>query len=105
MKKRLIICLFTITFITVCFSQQDSNLVSTKFYDKLKWRNIGPQRGGRSLGCTGTPGRPLEYYFGATGGGLWKTTDGGQTWAAVTDLSLIHILGKTSMNLIGTMHI
>lgn len=85
MKKRLFFCLFIIAFITVCFSQQDSNLVSSKFYDKLKWRNIGPQRGGRSLGCTGTPGRPLEYYFGATGGGLWKTTDGGQTWAAVTD--------------------
>jgi photosystem II stability/assembly factor-like uncharacterized protein len=51
----------------------------------MKWRNIGPNRGGRSLGCTGSPGRPLEYYFGATGGGLWKTTDGGQEWSAVTD--------------------
>jgi photosystem II stability/assembly factor-like uncharacterized protein len=57
----------------------------SKFFDKMKWRNIGPQRGGRSLGCTGSPGRINEYYFGATGGGLWKTTDGGQEWAAVTD--------------------
>lgn len=55
------------------------------FYEGLKWRNIGPNRGGRSLGCTGSPGRPDEYYFGATGGGLWKTTDGGQEWAPVTD--------------------
>jgi photosystem II stability/assembly factor-like uncharacterized protein len=57
----------------------------SKFYDKLKWRNIGPLRGGRSLGSSGSPGRPNEYYFGATGGGLWKTTDGGQEWASVTD--------------------
>ena len=51
----------------------------------MKWRNVGPLRGGRSLGATGSPGRPLEYYFGATGGGLWKTTDGGQEWLPVTD--------------------
>ena len=57
----------------------------SRFYDKMKWRNIGPNRGGRSLGCAGSPGRPNEYYFGATGGGLWKTTDGGQNWNAVTD--------------------
>jgi len=37
------------------------------------------------LGVMGSPGRKNEYYFGATGGGLWKTTDGGQEWAPVTD--------------------
>jgi photosystem II stability/assembly factor-like uncharacterized protein len=57
----------------------------SRFFNKMKWRNIGPQRGGRSLGATGSPGRPLEYYFGATGGGLWKTTDGGLEWFPVTD--------------------
>ncbi|MBK8515029.1 MAG: glycosyl hydrolase [Saprospiraceae bacterium] len=67
-----------------------------KYFDKMKWRNIGPQRGGRSLGCTGSPGRPFEYYFGATGGGLWKTTDGGQEWAPVTD-------GKISCSSIGAV--
>ncbi len=59
--------------------------VDSKYFDNLEWRNIGPYRGGRSLGCAGSPGRPNEYYFGATGGGLWKTTDGGNTWKAVTD--------------------
>ncbi|MBI3218176.1 MAG: glycosyl hydrolase [Bacteroidetes bacterium] len=59
--------------------------VDAKYFDKLKWRNIGPARGGRSLGSSGSPGRPNEYYFGATGGGLWKTTDGGQEWFPVTD--------------------
>jgi photosystem II stability/assembly factor-like uncharacterized protein len=54
-------------------------------WQALKWRNIGPNRGGRSIAVAGSAKRPLEYYFGATGGGLWKTTDGGQTWAPVTD--------------------
>ncbi len=51
----------------------------------LKWRNVGPARGGRSIAVAGSLARPQEYYFGATGGGLWKTTDGGLTWAPVGD--------------------
>ncbi len=54
-------------------------------FGNLEWRSIGPARGGRSLACSGSPGRRHEYYFGATGGGLWKTTDGGTTWRPVTD--------------------
>ncbi|PYT17849.1 MAG: glycosyl hydrolase [Acidobacteria bacterium] len=51
----------------------------------LRWRNIGPNRGGRSLAVAGSRSRRNEYYFGATGGGLWKTTDGGASWKPVTD--------------------
>jgi photosystem II stability/assembly factor-like uncharacterized protein len=51
----------------------------------LRWRNIGPLRGGRSIAVSGVRGRPREAYFGAVGGGLWKTTDGGTTWSPVTD--------------------
>ncbi len=54
-------------------------------YKAMKYRNIGPYRGGRSTGVAGSTSRKNEYYFGAVGGGLWKTTDGGQTWAPVTD--------------------
>ena len=50
-----------------------------------RWRNIGPDRGGRSIASSGVVGRPNEAYFGATGGGLWKTTDGGDTWIPITD--------------------
>lgn len=70
--------------------------VAPSFYANMEWRNIGPLRGGRSLGCAGSPGRPNEYYFGATGGGLWKTTDGGQNWAPVTD-------GKVSSSSVGAV--
>src|SRR5438067_10053553 len=51
----------------------------------LRWRSVGPNRGGRSLAVAGSTKRPLEYYFGATGGGLWKTADGGTTWRPMTD--------------------
>src|SRR5580704_14049443 len=54
-------------------------------FGALTWRSIGPPRGGRSITCAGSSSRPNEYYFGATGGGLWKTTDGGTTWRPVTD--------------------
>lgn len=51
----------------------------------LSYRNVGPNRGGRSIGASGSVQRSKEYYFGATGGGLWKTVDGGLTWRPVTD--------------------
>ncbi len=66
-------------------TQQPSFPVDPSFYANYEWRNLGPNRGGRSLGASGSPGRPNEYYFGATGGGLWKTTDGGTNWSPMTD--------------------
>jgi photosystem II stability/assembly factor-like uncharacterized protein len=59
--------------------------IDSSFFQGKAWRNIGPNRGGRSIAGTGIPGRPNEYYFGAVGGGLWKTVDGGTTWKPVTD--------------------
>ena len=53
--------------------------------ETLAWREVGPYRGGRSAAATGIPTQPLVYYFGATGGGVWKTTDGGQRWNNVSD--------------------
>ena len=51
----------------------------------LRFRNVGPHRGGRVAAVTGVRGQPLVHYMGATGGGVWKTTDGGSTWANVSD--------------------
>ena len=51
----------------------------SQILENMKWRNIGPDRGGRSLAVSGSSSRLNEYYFGAVGGGLWKTTDGGTT--------------------------
>lgn len=52
---------------------------------QLRWRLVGPARGGRSVACAGSKARPNEYYFGATGGGIWKTEDGGVEWNCVSD--------------------
>jgi photosystem II stability/assembly factor-like uncharacterized protein len=54
-------------------------------FGALRWRSLGPPRGGRSIAVAGSAARPNEYYMGATGGGVWKTTDGGTTWRPVTD--------------------
>lgn len=77
--------LLYLSFFFLGLTYLQAQTIDSKYFDKLKWRNIGPARGGRSLGSSGSPGRPNEYYFGATGGGLWKTTDGGQEWFPVTD--------------------
>ena len=55
------------------------------YFKPLKYRNIGPFRGGRSTGSTGVVGDPLTYYMGTTGGGLWKTDDAGQSWHNISD--------------------
>jgi photosystem II stability/assembly factor-like uncharacterized protein len=54
-------------------------------YSGMTWRELGPFRGGRSSTATGVPGNPNLYYFGAVGGGVWKTNDAGQTWENLTD--------------------
>ena len=59
--------------------------VDTTIWKSYRWRSVGPDRGGRSIAISGVKGQPKVGYFGATGGGLWKTTDGGETWAPVTD--------------------
>ena len=53
--------------------------------DVLKWRNIGPHRGGRVVAVAGDPKEPMVFYFGACAGGVWKTTDGGTYWQNVSD--------------------
>jgi photosystem II stability/assembly factor-like uncharacterized protein len=64
----------------------------------LQWRSIGPYRGGRSTAVAGVASQPMVFYFGATGGGVWKTTDGGINWEPVTDGS---VFGTGSVGAIG----
>ena len=72
------------------------------FFGGLSWRNVGPDRGGRSTAISGSSARPFEYYFGAAGGGLWKTEDGGTNWNAVTDgylnSSSVGAIGQCELN-------
>ena len=54
-------------------------------FQAMKWRNVGPFRGGRSTAVSGVIGQPDLYYMGTTGGGLWRTQDGGNTWRNISD--------------------
>lgn len=74
-----------LAWVAPAFAQAPDPVADVGTWTSLQWRSIGPARGGRSIACAGSASRPNEYYFGATGGGLWKTTDGGVTWAPVTD--------------------
>ena len=63
----------------------------------MKYRVIGPFRGGRSLTASGIAGDPTTYYFGATGGGVWKTTDGAVTWTSVFDKQGTSAIGSLAI--------
>ena len=56
-----------------------------EYYEGIRWRELGPFRGGRSVTVTGVVGDPNTYYFGGVGGGVWKSEDAGQTWFNITD--------------------
>ena len=55
------------------------------FFSKMKYRLVGPFRGGRSGAVAGSYENKNTFYFGATGGGVWKTTDGGSNWKNISD--------------------
>ena len=76
---------------------EESEKPEEKAFKGLKYRLIGPFRGGRSLTAAGIPGDPTTYYFGATGGGVWKSTDGAMTWSSVFDKEGTSAIGSLAV--------
>ena len=64
----------------------------------MRWRNVGPMRGGRANAVVGDPTKPFTFYFGGVNGGVWRTTNGGQSWANITD-------GVSDISSVGAMAI
>ena len=71
--------------------------VDEKLYKGMKWRQVGPFRGGRALAIEGVSGEPDTYYFGAVAGGVWKTTDGGANWIPLFDKEDISSIGAVAV--------
>jgi photosystem II stability/assembly factor-like uncharacterized protein len=88
--KLLFICMLMLPFIGNAQKRKNKSSepivkLTDSLFHGLKWRNIGPFRGGRSVTSTGVIGKPHTYYMGATGGGVFKTTDDGITWKNSSD--------------------
>ena len=75
----------TVFFFSILLSSLTAAEMDTSLFQAMEWRNIGPFRGGRSTAATGVVGNTSTYYFGATGGGVWKTDDAGISWRNISD--------------------
>ncbi|MGE5324705.1 MAG: VPS10 domain-containing protein [Actinomycetota bacterium] len=72
-------------------------LVNEKLFGAMRWRQVGPFRGGRVLAVTGVPGEPNVFYFGAVAGGVWKSTDTGANWQPLFDKQDIASIGAIAV--------
>ena len=66
-------------------------------FSAMQWRLIGPFRAGRVTAVAGVPDRPDTYYFGTPGGGVWKTTNGGQVWRPIFDSERVASIGSLAV--------
>src|SRR6266404_3654342 len=71
--------------------------VPEQMFSEMKWRMIGPFRAGKVNAVAGVPGNPAVYYFGADGGGVWKTTDGGTVWKPIFDKEPVASIGAMTL--------
>ena len=86
MKKHFLLAICLVLSVNVkVTAQKKVDKISSEYFSATKWRNIGPHRGGRSAAVTGVAGKANLFYMGSTGGGVWKTTDAGNTWTNISD--------------------
>lgn len=91
MKNLILIAMASMSFTSYCEAQKKQTANSTinnkdsVLFSAMSYRNIGPFRGGRSCTATGILKDRNTYFMGATGGGVWKTTDGGSNWKNISD--------------------
>jgi photosystem II stability/assembly factor-like uncharacterized protein len=98
MSRARFICLTTLLALLVLAPAVFAQSVPSGLYDGLKWRLVGPFRGGRAEAVAGIPGNPEVYYFGAVAGGVFKTTDGGATWTPIFDREPVSSIGAIALS-------
>ena len=86
------------TFVAIDAAQSQESRVENRLWQDLRWRNVGPTRGGRVTAYTGVRSQPCTFYMGGTGGGVFKTENCGDTWTPVTD-------GQISTGSIGSIEV
>src|SRR5437870_4536644 len=79
-------------------SRKPDTTIPAEMYSTMRWRMIGPHRGGRVLAVSGVHGQPETFYFGAVGGGVWKTTDAGRTWKPLFDAQPVASIGDLAIS-------
>ena len=90
-----------ITFLTACFTLSGAlaaQQFDPKLFQDLRWRSIGPFRGGRTLAVVGIVGQPNIYYFGSVDGGVWKTSNGGETWQPLFQQQSVASIGALAIS-------
>src|SRR5215471_18637719 len=116
MIRRSLLVLLALFLTSVCFSQSKKQSKETKptekqtvaakasahaldenLFSAMRWRQVGPFRGGRALAVTGVPGEPSVFYFGAASGGIWKSTDTGTNWEPIFDKEDIASIGSIAV--------
>ncbi len=101
MNNRIVtpIALIAITVLVAASAySQSAQTLPEHFYSAMQWRCIGPHRGGRVLAVSGVRGQPNTFYFGSVGGGVWKTTDAGQTWTPIFDSQPVASIGALAVS-------
>jgi photosystem II stability/assembly factor-like uncharacterized protein len=83
--RRSVLCLFALCVLAALSLSAAAQAVNPNLYQNMRWRMIGPFRGGRTVGAAGIPNQPNVFYVGVNNGGVWKTTDYGRTWTPIFD--------------------
>src|SRR5258708_10382802 len=110
MVRRICLALSLLVLSSLLFSQAKKKTEAPKaptaeakrldenLFNAMRWRQVGPLRGGRAVAVTGVPGEPNVFYFGAASGGVWKSTDTGVSWQPLFDSQPIASIGSIAVS-------